>query len=158
MIKYLLGLIIAAASTITGKRSTDRYKKRYEFFNSLSSFNSDVIRDMAYKKNGILSLMQKSYGNAPFDEYLAKIEKSIREETGLPEVPYFLEREDGEFVSGYFSEIGKFSSASETDFLAAAREELAARTEERREKAKKYSSLGAKLGFAVGMTVFIIIR
>ncbi|MBO4262286.1 MAG: hypothetical protein J5903_00690 [Clostridia bacterium] len=157
MIKYIVGFLVVAISTVAGKKFTEKYKCRYDFFKALSAFNSEVIRDMAYKKDGLLSVMKKSYGNDSFDEYLKKVAKSAEEGTELPEPPEFLEREDGGYVKKYFSQIGRFSSAAETDLLLSAREELNARTEEHKSKSDKFAALGAKLGFAVGMTVFIII-
>ena len=157
MLKLILGICVTILSTLAGKRFTDKYFKRYNFFLSLGGFNSAAIRNMDFEKKGISEMLEMRFDDDDFNDYLQTVSKSVKSETDCPLPPEFLEEKDRKAVREYFQNIGKFSSSTEKDFLLVKRGEFSDRTSELKSNSDKFSSLGLKLGFALGITVFILL-
>lgn len=157
MLKIFLGFCVVVFSVIAGKKFTAKYKDRADFYSALSDFNSLLIRDMGYLKEGVLPAMEGDYGCEKFGEYLKRVKSAIVENKVIPAAPDFLEERDAVRVREYFSAIGRYSSFSQSDLLLSSRKEFSDRYGELKIKSAKSSALGTKLGFALGATVFIII-
>ena len=157
MLKIFIGIIMVAISTFVGKKFTSKYTERVKFFRSLSDFNSALIRDLAYKKDGLLAALSEEYGYSEFDGYLKEVYKAYLNDSDIPSPPEFITQSDARNIVEYFKNIGGYGEVAEKDFLNAKREEFLEKTTELKEFSKKFSSLGSKLGFALGATLFIVI-
>ena len=157
MLRIIIGISVTALSTFIGKKYTDKYCKRYSFLKALCDFNSALLRDVKFKKNGILDVLGDDFGNKDFDVFIHEYKLAMESGSNLPTLPDYLDDKDKEEIDGYFIKIGKSSSVSEYNFLLLKREEFAERCSELKIESQKYSSLGTRLGFILGVTVFIII-
>ena len=157
MLKITIGIAMIILSTIAGKNFTKKHRERVKFFSSLNDFNSELIRDISYKSEGVCAALKQSYGNEAFDEYAFKVLSAYENDDEIPLPPDIIAKPDAETVKGYFMHIGKYGRASERDYLLSKREEFKKRTEELKEYSNKFTALGGKLGFALGAALFIIV-
>lgn len=157
MLKILLGIIIVGLTTIVGKKATKRHILRTNFFSSLSEFNSALLRDLAYKKDGVVSVLKKKYQDEEFNEYVRKVSFAYINNEQTPFPPEFLSETDKKTVTEYFYEIGRYGERAQKDYLKVKREEFAEKVTELKKISDKFSTLGSKLGFALGAVLFILI-
>ncbi|MBR1867675.1 MAG: hypothetical protein IJ800_03745 [Clostridia bacterium] len=157
MLKLILGLMITALSTLIGKRFTNKYKDKYEFYKAYEKFNSTAIRNLNFRNGGIRGFYKDDFGNKNFNDFLGEIIDEIDSEAKIKFLPnYLTEREKNEIVD-YFTSIGRQNFNAEMDLLERTRVFLDEKIKELKEQSRRYSSLGAKLGFTIGMTTMIII-
>ncbi len=157
MIKVIIGIIITALSTFIGKKYTDRYLRRFSFFKAVGDFNSDLIRDLKFKKDGLVYALEKEYLCSDFNSFAKKYAKAIKSGDEMPELPDYLTVAEKNDLKDYFCKLGKYSATSEADYLSVMREEISKKCEELDAESKKNSKLGGKLGFILGVAVFVII-
>ena len=157
MLKTLLGFAILLLTSYLGKKMTEKYSLRFKFISALDDFNSAMIRDISFKREGVIALMANDYGNEDFEKYLKGVVNAKKIDTALPELPPYIQADDAIKISDYFSSIGSLNSNSEVDLLNSMREQLSKKKSEYGETSSKYKNLGLKLGFALGAALFIII-
>lgn len=69
----------------------------------------------------------------------------------------FLSPDDINFVSGYFSRLGKGDAYEQSGYFAAQRDSLASLKTESENDEKKYGGLYIKLGFLAGLAIAVVI-
>ena len=157
MLNVILGVTAVLLCTYFGRKITARYKEIYDFISAFDEFNSALIRDVSFKKEGVIALMNQKYGNDDFNEYLQGVISAKKNHGDLPDLPQYVKGDDAFKISEYFSTVGTSYSAAETDLLRSTRDELGEKKKNYRELSQKYATLGSKLGFALGAALFIVI-
>lgn len=152
----VLGCTLLIACTLIGKYSTLKYKKRVDFFEEFIRFNNVLKRNLLFKRENILKLLDYNTKNQEFSATLKSVKLKIcgisRDRIYIPE---FIEESD--FFTSYFDCLGLDCSVGELDLL----NEYEVISNEKLLKIKdncsKFSKLGSKLGFSAGMVVMILL-
>ena len=71
--------------------------------------------------------------------------------------PLWANEEDKQFLNDYFISLGKGNADAEMENILYFEEQIKEKLKKIEDKSSKFSNLGQKLGFAVGMAIFIII-
>ncbi len=159
MVKILLGGIILFVSTLLGKSLTDKHSLKKKYFEDLKDFNGDLIRNLKFRKDTLFNTL-KTYScqndfNYTLDSYRAYVYNAGEVEDVF--FPQYIDGEDRTFLYSYFEKLGKGNSFSEVEFLTFSQDIINEKLLKIKDNCSKFSKLGQKLGFAVGMTVFILI-
>lgn len=150
----IFGILALVALTYAGKKYSDKFKKRREYYYSFLSFSRDMIANAEYKKDSVKNVALNEYSSEDFMRTLSSEGLFTGEGAYFP--PY-LQKSEKEFAKNYFLTAGKNVGKAEKDFLAYADEVIKRKYEECNDKDSKYSVLGVKLGFAFGAMIFILV-
>lgn len=152
MLKIVIGFLIVAACTVIGANYSDIQKKREEFFFYLSDFNARLIMNLAYKKENVKKILEE-------EKYLRfkEIYENKRGEQSENRFPKYLSEEQKKIVSDYFSNVGKGATKAEEEFLDYQSKIISEQLEICKAERIKNKNIGEKLGFSVGLVVFILI-
>ena len=157
MLKIIFGLIAVGISTAVGHGATSKFSKRLSFFTALSDFNSALLRDTAYKKDGVTAILRSHFGDETFNIYAKSVLCALLSDCDIANPPDFLDENDRFSINEYFKTGCLLVESAETDYLTMKREEFKEKLIDMKEKSKKLTSLGSKLGFALGSVIFILI-
>ena len=159
MVKVLLGGIILLVSTFLGKSLTDKYSSKKNYFEDLKDFNGNLIRNLKFRKDTLFNTLKTYSYQSDFNYTLESYKTYVYTGGEIEDLffPQYIDGEDKTFLYSYFEKIGKGNSFSEGDFLSSSQEVINEKLLKIKDNCSKFSKLGQKLGFAVGMTVFILI-
>ena len=157
MLKIVSGILITIISTILGRKAVKSHSDRLSFYKSLCEFNSTLLKDLSFKRNGVAEAFEKNYYFEDFNDCLKCVNERFFNGKEIVIDRRYLKDGERREIEVYFGEIGKYSSITETDYLKQKGEEFAEIVKASEEKTKKFLSLGPKLGFTLGIVVFILI-
>ncbi|MBQ9782281.1 MAG: hypothetical protein IJW26_03755 [Clostridia bacterium] len=156
--KFIFCIAILLASTLIGKTFTDKHAKKYSFYDSLKRFNLSLKQNIKFKRKNIIELLDFKTSDEDFNCFLSSYKLKV---TAINDekiyTPTWASEEDVEFLTSYLNGIGKNGSISELDFLNSYEDGINDKLIKIKENDAKYSKLGQKLGFAVGMGLVVII-
>ena len=158
MAKIVVCIAVLILSTVMGKSFSDKHDKRYQFYNSLKNFNLSLKQNIKFKRKGVLQLFEDKSYCADFSFLLSSYKLSVLQ--GFDKklsFPTWADREDEEFLTTYLNGLGKNSSETELDFINSYEEIINQKLIKIEENKHKFSKLGQKLGFTVGLGLVIII-
>ena len=150
----LVGILALVALTYAGKKYSDKFKKRREYYESFLSFSRDMMANAEYKKDSVKSVALNEYPSEDFMRTLSSDGLFTGEGAYFPT---YIQMSEREFAKNYFLTAGRNVGKAEKDFLAYADEVIKKKYEECKYKDSKYSVLGVKLGFAFGAMIFILV-
>ncbi len=152
MLKIIIGFLIVAACTIIGANYSDIQKKKEEFFFYLGDFNARLIMNLSYKKENVKRILEEEK-YALFKNIYEKGQSGRTENV----FPNYLNDEQKKIVSEYFLNVGKGATKAEEDFLEYQSKIISEQLEICKFERAKNKNIGEKLGFGVGLAVFILI-
>jgi hypothetical protein len=157
--KIFLGCAFIIFCTTIGKKTTDKYKLKLDYFECLYNFNNALKQNLMHRQENILNLVNVDTFCQDFKATLSSFKLSKQNETTNLDIyfPDWADDEDKVFLLNYFSLLGKGNLQSEMENMLYHEEIINEKLNKIADKNSKFSKLGQKLGFAVGMTVFIII-
>ena len=117
MIKLLFGLLITVFTTFLGKKLTNKFSQKYEFYKAFEKFNSTALRNLNFKNGGISEFYGDDFGNEGFNSFVTKCILGNEEISVESILPKFLNESEKKEISDYFYEIGKHNFDAERDFL-----------------------------------------
>lgn len=150
----VVGLIALIALTYAGKKYSDKFRLRREYYESFLSFSRDMIANAEYKKNTVKSVALNEYSS---DDFMRTLSSDGLFTGDGAYFPSYLQKSEREFAKNYFLTAGKNVGRAEKEFLAYADEVIKKKCEECKANDSKYSVLGVKLGFAFGAMIFILV-
>lgn len=154
---FFIGIAAVVVFTAAGIIVSGKYSSRFKFFSCLGEFNSAVFRDVNFRRDGVLEVLKRQFSFGDFNAYCKEVSLSLANDLEIPSPPDYLEKEDREYVVKYFETAGYCSGSTASDFLTEQRTRIGERTEELKSESRKFSSLGLKLGFSVGLIFFVIV-
>ena len=159
MVKIFLGGVIIILCTAIGKKYTVKHLHKLRFYECLAQFNLLLKQNLMFKYDNLLNLLNFETENQDFKATLDsfKLYKSNTFNNLDLYFPYWADDEDKQFLTNYFTCLGKGNSDSEMENLVFYEELIKEKLKKIADKSNKFSNLGQKLGFAVGMAIFIII-
>ena len=159
MVKVFVGVIFIAISTVLGKKITSKYLLKLKYYESLKRFNLHLKQNLMYKRDNLLDLLNFSCENQEFLATISSFKLNLYSETSRDEVylPYWVDEEDKRFLNDYFNSLGKNNLDAEVEFVSAEQVIIDEKVKIIADNSSRFSNLGQKLGFSLGMVVFIII-
>lgn len=152
MLKVLIGGFVVLLCAAIGSAYSGVYKKRVDFYSSLLSFNSELKRNLFFRRENVAGILQSKKEYASLcGLYRPDEESSDRI------VSEFLAQEQCDVVKEYFSSVGKRDGEAEEKFLDYYEGVFKAEYDKCVVENCKYKSLGKKLGLSLGLVFFILI-
>ncbi len=151
IIKMALSLLSVFTCVYLGKKKADKYKLDKKVWQEIVEINSAMINNQLMYKNSVITVLQKL--NLSMSNVCIEILKDEQTEQILDQI----DKQDKELIIGYFSNLGKGISVEQikylNDFDIIAKKKLSNYTI----KDEKYSSACIKLGFLIGVAIFILV-
>lgn len=159
MLKIIIGLTVVALSVLIGARCSDVYKKRVEFFIMLSDLNSELKRNLAFRRENVGSIINGDKYRAAFSALYETLQngKDSGAENSAMYLPSFLTDEQMKRLIDYFGEIGKNDSVAEEKYIEYNEKFISDELEQSRNELKKNKNMGEKLGLSFGLIIFVLI-
>lgn len=159
MVKFILGCFAVVVCTFLGKKFTDKYLQKLLYYESLQSFNLNLKSNLRFKRDSILNLLDNEYKCKDFCLTLQSFKTCVFTDGKFSDVffPDWFDLEDLNFLTEYLLNLGKGNSSSEKEFIDAYQILIDEKLVKIKDNNCKFSKLGKRLGFSVGMAVFILI-
>ena len=150
--KIILGILIVSLSTFLGYLISQKYTDRLKFYEDYIKFNDALISGITFTSKTVIDLIDKEnkrYFNSELKEYFLG-EKSI--ENGN-----FLQKSEKEYLKNYLSQIGNKNKQMQLEYVNIVKIDLNKEREKAKIELKKYKTLYVKLGFLIGIMIFILL-
>ena len=159
MLKAIIGAMVVILSVSIGAKCSDVYKKRVEFYVLLSDLNTDLKRNLSFRRESVCNIIDNErYRAAFFDLYEALQQGERRNKVDYSAyLPAFLTDEQKLRLISYFGEIGKNDSDAEEKYIVYNEKMISDELEQCRIELKKYKNMGGKLGLSFGLIIFVLI-
>ena len=159
MVKIFLGGIIILSCTLFGKKYTSQYYLKLKYFECLAELNLQLKQNLMFKHDNLLNILYSPPYSSDFNTTLDsfKLYKSNNLIAIDLYFPYWANDDDKQFITNYFLSLGKGNRDSEMENIIYYENIISEKLKKISDKSSKFSSLGQKLGFAVGMAIFVII-
>lgn len=146
------GIIFIIISTFFGYRLSTRYTDKKDFYKNFQSFNNKLEKEVSFSNNTILSIIKQSDINVLFYNLLRQ--KILNGQEG--NIP-FITKDEKEYFYNYLERIGKTDKATQLKLINATKIYLTEKLKISEEDEKKYKTLYIKMGFLIGLLIFILI-
>lgn len=148
--KIFLGIFIVIFTTYIGYLLSKKYTNRREYYSCFSSFNKLYLNEIKFTKLPIENLIKRTGGNLFTDRLRLSFQGKESEYD-------FLDKNDNDFYNNYVANLGVSDANSQELFVNNSIEFLKKCLDESIETEKKYKGLYIKLGFVLGLIIFILI-
>lgn len=152
-VKFLLGAAIVAFCTFLGYLFAGKYRARKSFFFEANAFNEKFLAELKFSRKPVGEFFKTVNAQGDF----ARLTEAA--EAGGAAAPdfSFLSKSEKDFVSEYFSMLGKGDSASQLGYFSAQEQILKEKLFKSEKEAKERSELYTKLGLLFGLAFVILI-
>lgn len=148
--RFILGIVCFIVSVMGGFILSLKYSERKNFYADFINFNKKLKLEMVFSKKTLIELIIELpkdifFNRVLFDVIMNKKTICVK----------FLNEEENTFFLNYLSEIGGSDSISQMDYLNSAELYLEEKYSFYQSEEKKYRSLFIKMGFLIGLVLFI---
>ncbi|MBE5754302.1 MAG: hypothetical protein E7340_03095 [Clostridiales bacterium] len=148
--KFFLGILLFLASVIFGYISSTKFTKRTDLFSEFCAFNQLTISEVEFAQNTINTIINS------IDSSFAKDVKSYLEQGNF--IKYdFLNEEENNLILTYLKNVGAQDKISQLQYLKKIDLDINRRLDVCKEEMKKYKSLYVKVGYLVGLILFVLV-
>lgn len=156
MAKFFIGVLALIISTLVGHNFSLKQKRQLEFYEEFKRFNSSLKRNIQFRKDNLINLLNYDCKN---DDFICTLKSAKLIITGISKeeicLPEYIT--DKDFFNRFFCNIGYGNGINELNFLCEYEDELNEKLLKIKDNYSKLSSLYDKLGFSFGMVVMILI-
>lgn len=153
--KIFVGILLCIISTFIGYYFSKKYSVRRKFFQDFVDFNSAIKKEISFSKNTLISFI-KSFENANDLFYKNLIDVIVNKKNVSLEKNIFTKQEN-QYLTSYLNFIGTSDTNSQLNFLNKTEKELDGFLEESMAEEKKCKPLYIKIGFLIGLIMFIAV-
>lgn len=146
------GTIFIIISIFLGYRLSTRYTEKKDFYKNFKLFNNKLENEVSFSNNTILSIIKQSDINVLFYNLLSQ--KILNGQEGNIS---FITKDEKEYFYNYLETIGKTDKATQLKLINATKIYLTEKLKISEEDEKKYKTLYIKMGFLIGLLIFILI-
>ena len=163
MLKFFLGILIVAFTSLCGHLLAKKYRQRRLFFRQFKEFNERFLSEIAYYRRPLKEFVSSYSYQGEFNEILKDFFVSLDEKTPAKGIfgetfKYsFLSEEEQRTVEDYFLMLGKGDSSSQKGYFSSVKDILSTMHSNAENAAKRYGDLYIKIGFLCGLLVLILI-
>ena len=148
--KLFLGFLLFIASVLLGYILSTKFTKRTSLFSEFSSFNQLMINEVEFAQNTLTSIVDNTSNSFAKDVvvYLEKNEFSKYD---------FLNEEENDLILNYFKNVGSQDKISQLQYLKKIDLDINKRFNMCKDEMKKYKQLYLKVGFLIGLILFVLV-
>lgn len=146
-----LGIASIIICSYMGVIFSDKFTARNCFYNDFMNFNTKMKSVTSFSHQSISEIV-----NELDDSDFKKCVVSLFGETEYCKLRY-LSSEEQDFVKEYLNFIGKSDSVTQLSYLNSVESEIKSLSKKASEEYKKYRNLYIKLGFLVGLIIFVVL-
>lgn len=147
--KIFLGIIIIILLSFVGYLLSNKLTKRKNYYKSFNNFNDRLKNEIGFSKNSLLNLFDEENDFNNSLKLLLKGEK-------INKISY-LSKDESDFLIKYAKNIGKSDKNTQIDYINKCKDSIDKLYNESIENEKKYKTLYVKLGFLIGLIIFILL-
>ena len=92
MVKIFICIVVIISSTLIGKSFTDKHAKKLSFFSLLKDFNSSLKRNVKFRKQNLIELLDLKSNDEDFNCFLSSYKLKV------------LSKSDEEYLGGNYAE------------------------------------------------------
>lgn len=153
--KIFFGVLSVFLCVAVAYKMSDKYIERRKFYESFNDFNKKLKNEVYFTRKTIVSVLEENQNKNDFfyksvREYYHNNKKRIRN------IKVFSE-EESDFFNKYLDVLGVSDGISQINHIEAAENYISEKLNQSIENEKKYRSLYIKLGFLLGLLIFILI-
>ena len=149
--RYIFGVLIVVLSTYIGHLLANKYRERKLFYDSLLNFNDLLINQVSFGQKSILELIKNDKNDCLYIVLREYFYANNFNETYLN----FLDNTEIDFIKNYFKLIGVGEKNSQIEYLKSIKIEIMNKLNNATENVSKYTKLYLKLGFLIGLLIFV---
>ncbi|MBQ7408417.1 MAG: hypothetical protein IJW13_04000 [Clostridia bacterium] len=155
MYNLIIAICLFVICSGVGIKLSQKYVLRYDFFNSLLSFNKDFYSTVNFRRDSLTSALNKRYKNEQFNALLISKAKQLKNGSNLNLPNYLNEVETNEIIS-YFDKLGKSDAATQTRILLDYENVFSQILSECNKQKNHNGVLIKKAGIIIGLIAFVI--
>ena len=145
--------IIPTLTAILGYLFSVKYGQSRDFWDKFGFWHKKIKAEIAFSQNSLPEIFSESKKSDVFSdcvrEYVIGKDKSVKLK--------FLSVEESEFLNKYLQNLGRTDKDSQLNFLNSFEPELEKFIHSADNKSKTYRPLCVKLGFLLGLIIFILL-
>lgn len=148
----ILGIVLVFVCSYLGYCFSVKYRDKRIFFQDLYNFNNNLLSEVSFGRNSLKKILKdkdKSLFYGLVNDITINNKKVEKNKN-------FNDAEWG-FLLNYLEKIGQNDSETEKNFLTSVKEKIYSELQNSILNEKKYKSLFIKLGFLIGLIIFIIL-
>ena len=153
--KIFLGILVIIFSTFIGYVLSKKYTKLKNFYCNFDNFNKMLKTEIAFSQKTLKEIIAEKYSIN--NDFLYSFKLYLENKENFCLNINYLSSDEKAFLLEYFENIGKTEKGSQLEFLKKAEERLSTFYKNAIELDKKYKTLYIKLGFLIGLIIFILI-
>lgn len=153
--KIFLGILVIIFSTFIGYILSKKYTKLKNFYCNFDNFNKMLKTEIAFSQKTLKEIIDEKYSIN--NDFLYSFKLYLENKENFCLNINYLSSDEKAFLLEYFENIGKTEKGSQLEFLKKAEERLSTFYKNAIELDKKYKTLYIKLGFLIGLIIFILI-
>ena len=153
--KIFLGILVIIFSTFIGYILSKKYTKLKSFYCNFDNFNKMLKTEIAFSQKTLKEIIDEKYSIN--NDFLNNFKLYLENKENFCLNINYLSSDEKAFLLEYFENIGKTEKGSQLEFLKKAEERLSTFYKNAIELDKKYKTLYIKLGFLIGLIIFILI-
>ena len=151
--KIFFGLILLIGCTYSGYFLSQKCTRRKNYYSNFYRFNKQVLNEVSFGKKSIISILSEKKEK---NEFYDLLEYSLNKKKVLLPEKIFNE-DDATLLNEYCSILGSGDSLSQKRYLSGIDDRVEIILKECTETEKRYKNLYVKMGFFIGLMIFIII-
>ncbi len=156
----VLGFVALIACTLIGYLYSVKYSNKKVFYQSFSFFNSRLLTEVSFSKKSLIALLNEK--NNKNDFYAILNERFVNNNKVFDKIEClerlkYLSLDEKSVVYDYISNVGGSDKTSQMQYLQAMDKQLKERLDIAIKEDSKYKSLCIKMGFLIGLAIFIIV-
>ncbi len=153
MISYILYVCIVLFLTYLGYFFSGKYRHRKSFYIAWEQFHQNFLSEIGYTRRPLKEVIEKFKTDGYFSDFLTDYNKNHAWDGKID----FFNREENEFLSEYFSFLGKSDYLRQKEYFNATTKRIEELKEKSEVDAKKHTDLYVKLGFLLGLIIVILL-
>ena len=149
--RYIIGILIVVLCSYTGYLFTLKNKEIKNFYESFSSFNEKLINEISFGQTTILNLIKSSNTNNFYKLITEYFNNGKFDKKHIT----FLSEDDKNFIYNYLKMIGSGDKNAQISYLESVKNDIKNKLNKAIEQDQKYSKLYIKMGFLLGLLIFV---
>ena len=153
--KIFIGLILLCFCVFISYMLSEKYTLRKKFYNSFLTFCKRLKNEVTFSKETLLSILKKDLDKN--DLFFKGLRKRFYNQDNIKVSFNFLSEDEIDYFKSFIENIGKTNAVQQYEFLSGTEKVIFEKLVVVQEEEKKYKSLYLKLGFLLGLLIFILI-
>ena len=152
-IKFIFGVLLVVLSTKIAVIKAKTLKEKYLYYSSAKLMCEGLESELLYFKRPLNEALNIDYPSF----YFAKTVKSVIENGYIDAYPEFLTLEERGKFDGLFLQLGRTDTEAQKACILSNKEDFLKLESEKRVEYNKFYTLTLKLGFLIGVMLFVLV-